>query len=81
MSFSNLKKSTEILPQVIDNPLFPVKHYPEPFIHRLSVELIQQTFLLVVDNGPDCPSIFSLQNKDEDEDEDDEDYARMHRLG
>ncbi|KAG2159471.1 uncharacterized protein EDB93DRAFT_1115890 [Suillus bovinus] len=30
-------------------------------IHRLPVEILQAIFLLAVDNGPDCPSIFSYE--------------------
>ncbi|KAG2138954.1 hypothetical protein DEU56DRAFT_329568 [Suillus clintonianus] len=38
----------------------PVNVTPtEPYIHRLPVELLQQVFLLVVNDVLDCPSIFS----------------------
>ncbi|KAG1768607.1 hypothetical protein EV702DRAFT_717681 [Suillus placidus] len=38
----------------------PVNVTPtEPYIHRLPVELLQQVFLLIVNDVPDCPSIFS----------------------
>ncbi|KAG2120035.1 hypothetical protein DEU56DRAFT_836062 [Suillus clintonianus] len=33
--------------------------YPEPPIHRLPVELLQHIFLLIVNDAPDFPSIFS----------------------
>ncbi|KAJ8584180.1 hypothetical protein M405DRAFT_827220 [Rhizopogon salebrosus TDB-379] len=32
---------------------------PPPHIHRLPVELLQHVFLLIVNDVPDCPSIFS----------------------
>ncbi|KAG2138502.1 hypothetical protein DEU56DRAFT_802031, partial [Suillus clintonianus] len=33
-------------------------NYPGPHIHRLPVELLQHIFLLVMNDVPDCPSIF-----------------------
>ncbi|KAG0699104.1 hypothetical protein DFH29DRAFT_809482, partial [Suillus ampliporus] len=34
--------------------------HPEPLIHRLPEDLLQDVFLLIVNDLPDCPSIFLL---------------------
>ncbi|KAG0695390.1 hypothetical protein DFH29DRAFT_955366 [Suillus ampliporus] len=43
--------------EAVVSPVNP--NHPEPLIHRLPVELLQVIFLLIVNDVPDCPSIFS----------------------
>ncbi|KAG2065619.1 hypothetical protein BDR04DRAFT_1108139 [Suillus decipiens] len=38
---------------------FPNVNCPAAHIHTLPVELLQQVFLLIVDDVPDCPGVFS----------------------
>ncbi|KAG0694641.1 hypothetical protein DFH29DRAFT_1083730 [Suillus ampliporus] len=64
------KKRMEILLREIHALSFSRSHVPPvnvkepdrglPYIHGLPVELLQQIFLLIVNDVPDCPSIFSF---------------------